>query len=465
MKKLVVIPTDPIIAYEAKGLTKRFEYYNPNSYFDEVYIVSPFNEPTRVYDGLNIISIEISNYVEVINNIKPDIIRVYSSFLVADLACYKRLPNIPLIISVHDTVGISPSLLYADLIICMSSIVADKVKKIGVHDKSIIILPNRVDTDLFSKDKTNNILIRKHFPDGKMILCIGRQSHQKNIDTVIKALTLLPSVYFCVFIGKGSDFYQELARDLNVSERCFWIDSIKNNQLPMWYNACDCFCVPSRWEGFGVVFIEAAACNVPIITSNIAPMNEYLTNNVNSILVDDYENPARIADSILQLCENQELSERLSYAARSVALNFSNKLIDNNEARIYNDVLSNNILSKANYEYTDKESILYNLITKTGKNVLFGCSLDAIDKIKYLQSLGIEIDYFIDNNTSKFNNVILNKHIYPPSILKNKNDINAIILPNYHWLSMYEQLNNIGNFNLIDYNYIKIKYPVQSYIY
>ena len=44
-------------------------------------------------------------------------------------------------------------------------------------------------------------------------------------------------------------------------------------------------CVPSRGEGFGIVFIEAAACGSVIVTSDIAPMNEFLTNGVNAIFV------------------------------------------------------------------------------------------------------------------------------------------------------------------------------------
>ena len=64
-----------------------------------------------------------------------------------------------------------------------------------------------------------------------------------------------------------------------MSKRCFWIESVKNSELPVWYSWCDCFCVPSRWEGFGLVFIEAAACGSAIVTSDIAPMTEYFTND------------------------------------------------------------------------------------------------------------------------------------------------------------------------------------------
>jgi len=463
MKKLVVIPTDPIRAYEAKGTERLVSVFNPASFFDEVYIVSPFDEPTRELHSLKIISVRPENYSNVIKEIQPDIIRAYGSFFTTDLACYKRQPNIPLIVSVHDVVNISPSLLYADMVICMTQIVGDKVAELGVPKNKIRIMPNRVDTNLFYPCKASVSSIRNKFPEGKMILCVGRLTKQKNIDTLIKALNRLPEKYFCVFVGRGdSSGYLNLAQEQKVSERCFWIDSIRNDELPCWYNACDCFCTPSRWEGFGIVFIEAAACGTPIVTSNIAPMNEFLHNNIDSILVDEYENPEKISDAIIKLCENKLLAEHLSEAARIMSMNFDKKKVDLMEVEIYSEVLNNSaLLTKSSYVYGDKEQIVNQFFNQKGKAVIFSAGDRGQAIFRHLNRLGIETAFFIDNDTSKQGNTISGKKIYPPTLLKEKaSEIGAIIIPNYYWLEMVEQLNEFGNYPVLDYNYLQISHPI-----
>ncbi len=342
--RLVVIPSDPISAYERAGIDWLEHYYNPMGIFHEVFAVSPLEKGERKAYGMTIIGASEREFYHTLRDIRPDVVRAYGGFWPADLACHYRLPKVPVVVSVHDTnpSKLHRSIRYADLVICTSAAVEKLVMSRGVDPKRIRRLPNRVDTNVFYPIKDQELLqyIGNRFPPGKHILHVGRKAYQKNLDTLIRSLRYLPRDYYCIFIGPGDiSPYVSLADELGVAERCFWVESVKNSELPLWYSWCDCFCVPSRWEGFGIVFIEAAACGAPIVTSDIAPMNEYLTHNVSACLVREYENPRALAEAIRKVCEDSEYRQTISAGAIRAAQSFDRSIIDAMEVGIYREVL------------------------------------------------------------------------------------------------------------------------------
>lgn len=344
-KILVVIPSDSMNAYEINGTASKLEsYYNPNHFFDKVFCISPLESGYYYKYGMTIIGIDSAcTFRQIIKLIKPDLIRAYGGYWATAFATSNKIQDIPVVCSVHDT---NPDLLYkeitlADYVICMSKVVKDLVKSYGVVDDKLFDLPNRVDCDLFSKKTNIKYLSNLYSKEYKYILCVGRLTPQKNIDTMINTLKYLPNNYKCIFIGIGDDsIYKKQAEELNVLNKCIWIESIKNDNLPDYYSFVDCMCTPSRWEGFGIVFIEAAACEAPIITSDIAPMNEYFEHDKNAYLVKEYENPIKLAEVIEYVCNNKDYSERLGHNARSMAINrFSKEYIDNQEVNIYKEIM------------------------------------------------------------------------------------------------------------------------------
>ncbi|MBL7175300.1 MAG: glycosyltransferase family 4 protein [Desulfobacteraceae bacterium] len=344
--RLVVVPSDPIATYEKKGIGSWLEaYYNPQKLFQEVFALSPLEEGERTAYGMNIRGVHKKDFLNALKEIRPNVIRAYGGFWPADLVCCHRLPNVPVVVSVHDT---NPSLLhksvrYADLVICMSKAVEKRVKASGIDVDRIRILPNRVDTDIFHPIKEQESLgfLESRFPKGKHILHVGRKAHEKNIDTLVRSLQFLPPQYSCIFVGLGDPApYKELAKQMGVSDRCFWVKSVENSELPYWYSWCDCMCTPSRWEGFGLVFIEAAACGAAIVTSDIEPMNEYLTHNISALLVKEYEKPKSLSDAIRKVCEQAEYRRMISDGAAKAVRPFERSIIDAAEASIYKEALS-----------------------------------------------------------------------------------------------------------------------------
>jgi len=341
---LVVVPNDPIAAYEQAGFDWLERYYNPTGMFEDVFALSPLEHGERKAFGMTIRGVSARDFAQTLRDIKPDVVRAYGGHWPADLVVRHRLNEVPVIVSVHDKRShlVHPSLRYADLVICVSSAVERQVLSVGTSPKRIRILPNRVDTSKFHPITDQKVLqsVASRYPPGKHILHVGRKDHVKNLDTLIRALGLLPSRYSCAFVGRGDVTpYAQLAKQVGVSSRCFWVDSVQNSDLPAWYSWCDCFCMPSRSEGFAIVCIEAAACGAAIVTSDISPMNEYLTHDVSACLVSDYENPQALADAIRRVCEDSSYRERLSAGAIQAATPFEQSSVDRTEAAIYHEAI------------------------------------------------------------------------------------------------------------------------------
>lgn len=342
MKKIVVIPVCPISSYLKNGLTYDFfeNYYNPGDFFDEVYCICP-GEKNIKRGKINYMNVDPQNFEKVISDIKPDLIRAYGGFGCSDWAAANLIKDIPLVISVHDTNPnlINQSLKFADYIICMTNEVKKSVQKqIDIPKDRIFILPNRVDIAKFYRrsDKKMFTKLDLEYGKGKHIIHVGRKVEQKNLDTLIRALTYLPEMYTAIFIGSGNTQpYKNIAKKYNVEERCFFVDHIINSELPMYYSWADCLCTPSRWEGFGIIFIEAAACECPIVASNIAPINEYLSHGVNSWLVDDYENAEILSKAIVDACSKNEKALSITRNARKTAMKFNKTFVDNMEQELY----------------------------------------------------------------------------------------------------------------------------------
>ena len=347
LKKLVVFPSDPMDAYIEKGFSYDHlaDYYNPGDYFDEVYCLSPWKSTRETFGKIRCIQARPSQFRKIIKRIKPDVVRGFGGYCCADWAAISKVKGIPTVVSLHDTNPdlIHDSVRYADTIICMSKAVKEAaIKLLNLPDKNIWVMPNRIDVDLFSYKEPNEKAaeLNARFGNCKHILHVGRKSREKNLDTLIKAMPHLDDTYRAVFVGRGDVApYQKLAEKCGVEDRCYFIESVPNDELPYWFSWCDCMCTPSRWEGFGIVFIEAASCETAIVTSNTGAMNEYL-NHDNAILVDDFENPIAIADAILKAVEgNPDEIQRIRRNARKVGLRFSKEAVDRQEIEIYKQAM------------------------------------------------------------------------------------------------------------------------------
>lgn len=345
-RAIAVIPSDPLEAWERAGYISWLPgYFNPAGMFDRVYVVSP-REPagSREAHGMTVVGVPEAQFGEALRELAPDLVRAYNADWAADLLAHSRPRNIPALASVHNTPPnpTHDSLRCMDMVICISEIVRSAALKLGVRQERTRLVPNRVDTGIFHPITDDDLPdeITSRFAAGRHVLFVGRKTRQKNTDTLLAAIARLPADYHAVLIGQGDEEKCIAQADaLGITDRCHWIRRVPNTELPKWYSWCDCFCVPSLWEGFGIVFIEAAACGAAIVTSDIAPMNEYLADGESACLVRDYRDPEALSAAIRHTCESADYRDRISGGAQAVASRFERRHVEDIEAAVYEEAL------------------------------------------------------------------------------------------------------------------------------
>jgi glycosyltransferase involved in cell wall biosynthesis/ubiquinone/menaquinone biosynthesis C-methylase UbiE len=342
-KRLAVVPNDPLQAYQDAGYPDLTHYFNPGKFFDEVYCLSPIEPEEKTLYGMNVIPIQADQFTHRLIQLNIDMVRAYD-LRAGHFAAANMPKEIPLIISVHDTnpQRVPAEMPMASRYLAISQAVKDFLVARGVPPKNIDLFANRVDLDVFHplNDPELRHNFRARYPGRFRILHVGRRVEQKNLDTLIKALAILGLEYTAIFVGKGDTApYKKLAAEQNVFERCHFVESVPNAELAQYYSFCNCMCTPSRWEGFGIVFIEALACQAVVVTSNLAPMNEYIKDQENGILVDQYENAGNLAQAISRACTDLSLRRKIKSRARESAEKFSKQKIDQMEVEIYRKFL------------------------------------------------------------------------------------------------------------------------------
>jgi phosphatidylinositol alpha-1,6-mannosyltransferase len=158
---------------------------------------------------------------------------------------------------------------------------------------------------------------------GKLILSVGRLSRRKGFDQVIQALPALIQAgldiqYVLIGIGEDYDYLFDLARKHGVAERVHLLGHVSADDLPRWYNACDVFAMPNReingdTEGFGMVFIEAAACAKTVVAGTAGGTGAAVVDGVTGLRVDSNE-AAMVTSALRYLLDDPLLVLRMGEA-------------------------------------------------------------------------------------------------------------------------------------------------------
>jgi phosphatidyl-myo-inositol dimannoside synthase len=160
------------------------------------------------------------------------------------------------------------------------------------------------------------------FPRGRIILTVGRweaSEAYKGVDHLIAALPALlktiPDVQL-VAVGEGSDLprLQSLARESGVSGHVHFLPFIAHDELPKAYDHCDVFAMPSRGEGFGLVFIEAMARGKPVIGGAHGGTPEIIEDGMNGYLV-RHGDVEQLVDRLQRLLSKDSLRREMGAQA------------------------------------------------------------------------------------------------------------------------------------------------------
>ncbi len=184
------------------------------------------------------------------------------------------------------------------------------------------VLPPALDP-AFLRAGVSLALSRPPLPEGNVLLTVARlaaSERYKGIETVFQALpgvlTILPNTYY-VIVGDGDDRgrLEHLATDVGVSDHVLFVGAKIGDELASYYAASDVFVMPSRGEGFGVVFLEAMALGKPVIGGNHGGTPDVVIDGVTGFLV-EYGDVDAIADRLIRLLRDKELRMDMGEAGR-----------------------------------------------------------------------------------------------------------------------------------------------------
>jgi phosphatidylinositol alpha-1,6-mannosyltransferase len=182
---------------------------------------------------------------------------------------------------------------------------------------------------------------------GRIILTVGRwdsAEQYKGADTLIAALPrilqAIPDASL-VLVGDGNDRLrlEQLARDSGISEHTHFLRRLQPEQLFACYANCDLFALPSRGEGFGLVFLEAMACAKPVIGGMHGGIPDIVENGVTGLLV-PHGDAGRLAQALESLLTDPNLAREIGERGRErVRTEYSFQEFHERLARIMDAVL------------------------------------------------------------------------------------------------------------------------------
>lgn len=197
----------------------------------------------------------------------------------------------------------------AHLITTVSNFTKSKIlEQIPEAKNKITFLPNTIDGSVFYPKSKPIYLIKEHGlkKDDKIILTVARLKKTEEYKGYYKILDILPDVVReipgikYILIGSGDDLenIQNYIEEKNLEKMVILTGYVPDNKLVDYYNLCDVFVMPSKKEGFGIVFLEALACGKPVIAGNKDGSVDAILNGNLGALVDP-DNLEQITESII----------------------------------------------------------------------------------------------------------------------------------------------------------------------
>jgi D-inositol-3-phosphate glycosyltransferase len=218
----------------------------------------------------------------------------------------------------------------ADRIVCASQHEKHLLERLyGADPDRIAVVPCGVDLDLFKPADKESARKALGFTDEHIILFVGRIEPLKGLDILISAAAQLehdPHVYVLIVGGDNRsqaqvDELQGLASGLGIGQRVCFLGAVDHEKLPLFYNAADVLVMPSFYESFGLVALEAMACGTPVVASRVGGLTSAVSDGETGYLV-SWRCAEPFAERLDLLLENEDLRRNLGQAAREAMKRF-----------------------------------------------------------------------------------------------------------------------------------------------
>ncbi|AZV51152.1 N-acetyl-alpha-D-glucosaminyl L-malate synthase BshA [Bacillus halotolerans] len=339
------------IHFITSSIPFRLNTYHPNIHFHEVEVnqYAVFKYPP--YD-LTL----ASKIAEVAERENLDIIHAHYALphaVCAYLAKQMLKRNIGIVTTLHGTditvLGYDPSLKdlirfaieASDRVTAVSSALAAETYDLIKPEKKIETIYNFIDERVYLKKNTAAIK-EKHgiLPDEKVVIHVSNFRKVKRVQDVIQVFRNIAGKTKAklLLVGDGPEksVACELVRKYGLEKQVLMLGN--QDRVEELYSISDLKLLLSEKESFGLVLLEAMACGVPCIGTNIGGIPEVIKNNVSGFLVDVGDVEAASAKAV-RILEDEQLSKRFTEAAMEMLNNeFSSQKIVSQYEQIYADL-------------------------------------------------------------------------------------------------------------------------------
>jgi phosphatidylinositol alpha-1,6-mannosyltransferase len=246
--------------------------------------------------------------------LRPDLILCGHIHLLPVAAALKKLLRRPLILEAY---GIEawerrPGLRswgteQVDLVIAISRFTREVLMRwSGIEPHRIRVVPNAIHLNRYARGEKPGYLVERYGVEGKrVLLTLGRLPGFERYKGQDKIIALLPDLLnrfpdlVYIIVGDGSDRarLERIVATLLLQEHVIFAGRIPESEKVDHYNLADAFAMPSTSEGFGFVFLEAAACGVPVLGGRVDGSRDALVDGLLGVMVDP-ESPGELFDGL-----------------------------------------------------------------------------------------------------------------------------------------------------------------------
>ncbi|MDA2916133.1 glycosyltransferase family 4 protein [Nitrospinae bacterium AH_259_B05_G02_I21] len=230
---------------------------------------------------------------------------------------------------------VSRLLASADRVVVVGPYMEEFARQMGARPDGLVLVAPGVDATEFHPNLEKNEALRGRYglhPHDKVLCTVARLEAHKGIDTAIKAVARLANSrpelrYLIVGDGPENESLKALAAVLGLKDVVIFAGLVSNEEIPSSYALADCFVMPNRlvketgyFESFGISFIEASACGLPVIGSRSGGATDAIRHGKTGLLLDDPEDDAALAETIEALLADPPRAKAMGAAGRQWVL-------------------------------------------------------------------------------------------------------------------------------------------------
>lgn len=218
----------------------------------------------------------------------------------------------------------------ADGFFPVSHYTASLLQDDGVSKQKIHVVGNGTDPEVYYPQKTGILRQNLQLDNKKVILTICRLVPRKGIDLVLKALKSIKEqrqdvVYLIGGTGPDEQRLRSLVSELELDDDVQFLGRIPDDKMAAYYSLGNVFVMPARndppdVEGFGIVFLEANACETAVIGSNTGGIPDAVIHGETGYLIEE-NNLNQLTDFLTRLLTDEELARKMGRKGRKRILN------------------------------------------------------------------------------------------------------------------------------------------------